>query len=107
MYLYLNFEDDTLHLVSPVQVSTTLKELKVEDTFCFKKEIVVEGEKIFVDLTATEILEKIDYRNLRFEKYPQIEEQLDMLYKDTLNGTSDWLDTITSIKTQFPKPNEQ
>jgi hypothetical protein len=70
-----------------------------------------------VDLTAEEILEIerdeeanisriegkriIDYRVL---EYLSIGDQLDMLYKDKRDGTSDWFDHIDAIKKKYPKP---
>lgn len=39
----------------------------------------------------------------RLEAYPTIQQQLDMLYWDQVNGTTNWRDNITSIKEQFPK----
>lgn len=35
--------------------------------------------------------------------YPTIEEQLDMLYHDTKDGTTKWVDALTAIKLQYPK----
>ena len=35
--------------------------------------------------------------------YLTIQEQLDMQYHDSVNGTTVWLDTITAIKTNVPK----
>lgn len=46
---------------------------------------------------------KIAYKEKR--KYPSIEEQLDMLYKDKINGTDSWSTAITAVKTQYPKPS--
>jgi len=43
------------------------------------------------------------YIELRTAAYPDMEEQLDMQYWDTINGTSTWLDLVTSIKTTYPK----
>ena len=37
-------------------------------------------------------------------QYPPIGDQLDMLYKDKINNTTVWTDTITSIKNTNPKP---
>lgn len=54
------------------------------------------------DLVEAEI-NKLLYIPLRLEAYPPIGEQLDMLYKDKLNGTSSFVDLITSIKEQYPK----
>lgn len=43
------------------------------------------------------------YQRLRAKEYPSLEEQEDMKYWDTINGTSIWLDTITEIKEKYPK----
>ena len=39
----------------------------------------------------------------RLAAYPPIEDQLDMIYWDQINGTQKWRDTITEIKKKFPK----
>ena len=38
--------------------------------------------------------------------YPKIGDQLDMMYKDHLNNTHIWDDTIAAIKAAHPKPTE-
>lgn len=43
------------------------------------------------------------YIELRQVAYPPISDQLDMLYWDTINGTTTWKDTISQIKAQYPK----
>lgn len=35
--------------------------------------------------------------------YPDIGEQLDMIYWDKVNQTNIWADTISKIKTDYPK----
>jgi len=35
--------------------------------------------------------------------YASIGDQLDMLYKDKVNGTTTWQDHITAVKTLYPK----
>lgn len=40
----------------------------------------------------------------RIQAYPSIQQQLDMLYWDQVNGTHVWRDTIHNIKEQYPKP---
>ena len=45
-----------------------------------------------------------NYDKYRAGEYPPLQEQLDMLYKDTVNKTSTWVDTITAIKDKYPKP---
>ena len=36
--------------------------------------------------------------------YPDVKDQLDMLYKDMLNGTSVFKSTISGVKNKSPKP---
>ena len=47
------------------------------------------------------------YIELRREAYPSIQEQLDMLYWDMVNGTENWKDMISEIKSKYPKPSNQ
>ena len=44
-----------------------------------------------------------NYAMFRLEVYPTIGDQLDMQYKDALNGTTTWKDAITAIKTKYTK----
>ena len=39
-------------------------------------------------------------------RYPSVEDQLDMQYKDLRDGTSVWYTTIEAIKLAHPKPVE-
>jgi len=43
------------------------------------------------------------YITKRREVYPSFWEQLDMMYKDKVNWTSDWEDLIKDIKEKYPK----
>ena len=43
------------------------------------------------------------YVELRALDYPSHEEQLDMMYWDKVNGTTNWEDTIQEIKDRHPK----
>lgn len=43
------------------------------------------------------------YQELRAAEYPSLQEQQDMQYWDTINGTTVWKDTIQSIKDKYPK----
>ena len=43
------------------------------------------------------------YSEQRRKAYPHLEEQLDMLYWDKINGTDNWGNKITEIKTKYPK----
>lgn len=46
------------------------------------------------------------YQEYRQTAYPSIQEQLDMMYHDQMNGTTTWKDAITQVKTDNPKPTE-
>jgi hypothetical protein len=39
----------------------------------------------------------------RDRKYPSIQEQLDMQYWDSVNGTTTWADAIAAVKAAHPK----
>jgi len=43
----------------------------------------------------------------RRDNYPDLREQLDMIYWDRRNGTDTWMRSITEIKTQYPKPENE
>ena len=43
------------------------------------------------------------YQRDRATAYPSIQEQLDLQYWDNVNGTTQWKDLITQIKTDNPK----
>ena len=45
-----------------------------------------------------------EYKQKRAEKYPSIQDQLDMQYWDKKNGTTTWVDAVTKVKTDNPKP---
>lgn len=44
------------------------------------------------------------YARDRASAYPSIQEQLDMQYWDSVNGTTTWKDAIAAVKTENPKP---
>ena len=44
------------------------------------------------------------YMKDRMRKYPPIQQQLDTIYWDAIEGTTNWIDEITEIKNQYPKP---
>ena len=37
--------------------------------------------------------------------YAPIGDQLDMMYKDAINGTTTWKDHIAAVKAKYPKPS--
>ena len=44
------------------------------------------------------------YQRDRSRSYPSLQDQLDMQYWDSVNGTSLWKDAIAKVKTDIPKP---
>jgi len=44
------------------------------------------------------------YKKLRATEYPSIQDQLDMQYWDSVNGTTTWATAIAKVKTDNPKP---
>jgi hypothetical protein len=44
------------------------------------------------------------YKTARQEAYGSIQDQLDMQYWDSVNGTTTWNDFISKVKTDNPKP---
>ena len=46
-----------------------------------------------------------EYSRKRAASYPSVADQLDMQYWDKKNGTTTWVDAITKVKTDNPKPS--
>ena len=44
------------------------------------------------------------YKKVRGASYPDIEEQLDLLYWDKKNGTNKWVEAVDKVKSDNPKP---
>lgn len=112
MILYLNVKENRIEAVlkrpdpeNPFQ--HYCEELIVPDDFNILVDCTNEdGELRKRELTATELRSKLSYREYRYAEYPSIQEQLDMLFWDTQNGTKRWETTIAQIKSRFPKPTE-
>lgn len=62
-------------------------------------------QEVTYDNNAVEALMVAEaYKDLRAQEYPSIQEQLDMQYWDSINGTTTWQDAIETIKNKYPKP---
>tara|TARA_R110002050_G_C8524004_1_gene477905 strand:- start:87 stop:401 length:315 start_codon:yes stop_codon:yes gene_type:complete len=61
--------------------------------------IVEEDNKLYRRVVARDLT----YVEQRLSEYPHVRDQLDMLYKDTVNGTTTWKDAIAAIKSKYPK----
>jgi hypothetical protein len=78
-----------------------------EKIIWIKPEIApINDEELFK--RAKEIASKQEYKNIRKQNYPKLEEQLDMLWhaidQGTLDKESEFYTVIKSVKNQFPKP---
>ncbi len=59
------------------------------------------------DLAQWEIDLDLDYRikcAVEARLYPPIHAQLDMMYHDSVEGTTTWIDAIEAVKSAHPKP---
>lgn len=69
------------------------------------------GNEVTVDWTAVNNwIDPNEYKYSRQQTYPQLAEQLDMLWhaidKGTLDKTSDFYTTLKQVKDDNPKPTE-
>ena len=46
-----------------------------------------------------------EYKRNRENSYPSLQEQMDMQYWDSVNGTTTWKDAIAKVKSDNPKPS--
>ena len=44
------------------------------------------------------------YQRDRAKQYPSIQDQLDMQYHDSVDGTTTWKDAVAKVKADNPKP---
>ena len=57
-----------------------------------------------VEISKSDIQAKINETQYQRDRvYPSIGEQLDMQYKDLLNGTTTWKDAVAKVKSDNPK----
>ena len=59
------------------------------------------------DIEAKIVEVQADYDAKQYQRdrvYPSIQEQLDMQYWDSVNGTTTWKDAVAKVKLDNPKP---
>ena len=62
-----------------------------------------DGKEVSYDLSAAQAeFDKYKYKTER--QYPDIGEQLDLLYWDKKNGTNKWVEAVDKVKSDNPKP---
>ncbi len=63
-----------------------------------------QGNKVEIDMNVVNAWQDPDtYKYQRAKEYPTIQEQLDMQYWDSVNGTTTWQDAINAVKAKYPK----
>lgn len=70
----------------------------------FQKPKFVNGG--WIDETQEQFLDSVSksaYSVFRAAEYPSIQEQMDMQYWDSVNGTTTWQDAINKVKAKYPK----
>lgn len=78
------------------------------DSIVLQDDITMPSKEEF-DRVKSEVEQEISgskYKELRLAEYPDIRDQLDMLYHDIKNGNLEngsWLQTIEAVKTKYPK----
>ena len=68
---------------------------------------IIYGDNNAVEPSTSDITEKIaliTVQEARRKAYANWRDQLDMQYKDSLNGTTTWEDHIAKVKSDNPKP---
>ena len=67
--------------------------------------VVLDESKITIEITRLQAeYDSQEYARNRKEEYPEMADQLDMIYHDQVNGTTTFKDAIDAIKTKYPKP---
>lgn len=77
--------------------SDSLHRYFIDTTSITEKDLITRAEQLEAEAIANQ------YKSLRANEYPTIQEQLDMQYWDSINGTTVWVDTINAIKEKYPK----
>ena len=61
--------------------------------------------KADIEAKMTELQAEYDANQYQRDRvYPSIQEQLDMQYWDSVNGTTTWKDAVAKVKADNPKP---
>lgn len=72
--------------------------LTTEETTEYDQKILDEDQR------KQDYLTNIKYKDDRKKGYGSIDDQLDMMYWDKINGTTTWVDHVAAVKATHPKP---
>lgn len=111
--MYYNFTEKKAYEIDGVahkiyDVATYSDEAKTQ--LIGSTSLVAAGDQVDKpeEIMAEVAVDKTDATNptyivKRKQTYPSIEEQLDMQYHDSVNGTTTWKDSIAKVKSDIPK----
>lgn len=85
-----------------IRKNCTNKEYADLAVYCNQNDCHIEQKGNFFESVQNENKE-LSYSEKRALEYPSIQDQLDILYWDKVNGTENWKDLIASIKHKYPK----
>ena len=89
-----SFEAPTHKVVNGVQVDLTAEEIEATLNMWADNELARQLDE-----------EANGYKTDRQSAYATIQDQLDMQYWDSVNGTTIWADHIAQVKSDNPKPS--
>ena len=100
--------DDKLRFAVHYKIDGTLDQIVWDDVAYKAVHGVDQVHPSMVDIEAMRTIVKAEkdalaYQGKRREEYPSIEEQLDIIFWDKKNGTTEWEDSIQVIKNKYPK----
>ena len=100
--------DDKLRFAVHYKIDGTLDQIAWDDVAYKAVHDVDQVHPSMVDIEAMRTIVKAEkdalaYQRKRRDEYPSIEEQLDIIFWDKKNGTTEWEDSIQVIKNKYPK----
>ena len=100
--------DDKLRFAVHYKIDGTLDQIVWDDVAYKAVHDVDQVHPSMVDIEAMRTIVKAEkdalaYQGKRREEYPSIEDQLDMIFWDKKNGTTEWEDSVQVIKNKYPK----
>ena len=100
--------DDKLRFAVHYKIDGTLDQIVWDDVAYKAVHGVDQVHPSMVDIEAMRTIVKAEkdalaYQGKRRDEYPSIEEQLDIIFWDKKNGTTEWEDSIQVIKNKYPK----
>ena len=107
----MNFDFDLPSNVWAIQWNGTSGHIEYDDrvediTDISQFQTIIDGhatEKQRITDEEADRIANMTYAEKRVGAYPSVGDQLDMMYHAAIDGTTNWQDAVTTVKTQFPK----